>query len=109
MAKGARERFQIELRFVQADGSVAWTHSAISAVRDVIGTISFWVAMIEDITETKRLSEQLTYQASHDALTGLINRREFETRLRRVVDSVRERPGEHAPCYLDFRPSQDHK
>lgn len=55
----------------------------------------------EDVTETRILSEQLEYQAKHDSLTGLINRAEFERRLRRVLNS-HGADNEHALCYLDL-------
>ncbi len=54
-----------------------------------------------DITEKHRLSEQLSYQANHDPLTGLVNRREFEKRLVRVLSS-RDEKSEHAMCYMDL-------
>ncbi|MDH3538161.1 MAG: EAL domain-containing protein, partial [Gammaproteobacteria bacterium] len=55
-----------------------------------------------DITESYRLSEQLNYQATHDPLTDLVNRREFELRLARVVKSCRDDSSEHALCYIDL-------
>jgi diguanylate cyclase (GGDEF)-like protein/PAS domain S-box-containing protein len=55
-----------------------------------------------DITESYLLSQQLNYQASHDPLTGLVNRREFELRLSRVVKGCREDKSEHALCYIDL-------
>jgi len=55
-----------------------------------------------DITESYLLSQQLNYQASHDPLTGLVNRREFEIRLARVVKGCREDNSEHALCYIDL-------
>jgi diguanylate cyclase (GGDEF)-like protein/PAS domain S-box-containing protein len=55
-----------------------------------------------DITESHLLSQQLNYQASHDPLTGLVNRREFELRLARVVKSCREDASDHALCYIDL-------
>lgn len=45
---------------------------------------------------------RLVYQASHDALTGLINRREFEQRLARSVQSALQQGREHALCYMDL-------
>lgn len=56
----------------------------------------------EDITETRTLSERLKHQASHDALTGLVNRREFENRVDALLNSSREKGGEHVLCYLDL-------
>ncbi|MCB1741402.1 MAG: EAL domain-containing protein [Gammaproteobacteria bacterium] len=55
-----------------------------------------------DISETRQLSRQLEYQARHDALTGLINRHEFERRLEALVDSARADGAEHVLCYLDL-------
>ena len=55
-----------------------------------------------DITESYLLSQQLNYQASHDPLTGLVNRREFELRLARVVKSCRDDNSDHALCYIDL-------
>lgn len=69
---------------------------------DGMGKDSGVVVSWRDLTETHTLSEKLSYQASHDALTGLVNRREFEQRLRRLIDLAREEDTEHALCYLDL-------
>ncbi|HEX7972447.1 MAG TPA: EAL domain-containing protein, partial [Thiobacillus sp.] len=45
---------------------------------------------------------RLVYQASHDALTGLINRREFEQRLERLLLTALQQGREHALCYMDL-------
>ncbi len=49
-----------------------------------------------------RATARLVYQASHDALTGLINRREFEQRLERTLLSAQQQGREHALCYMDL-------
>jgi diguanylate cyclase (GGDEF)-like protein/PAS domain S-box-containing protein len=59
-------------------------------------------AAVEDITEARALSQQLRFQAAHDALTGLVNRREFENRLERSLKSADDGRSEHAVCYLDL-------
>ncbi len=59
-------------------------------------------AAVEDITEARALSQQLRFQAAHDALTGLVNRREFENRLERALKSAEDGRSEHAVCYLDL-------
>ena len=48
------------------------------------------VLIIHDVTEAKGLLDDLTHQASHDSLTGLLNRREFGLRLQRTLDRVRD-------------------
>lgn len=55
-----------------------------------------------DVTEARSLSRELTFQATHDPLTGLINRREFEYRLHRLLVSDVGPPSEHALCYVDL-------
>lgn len=55
-----------------------------------------------DVTEARELSNQLSYQATYDDLTGLVNRREFEDRLQEVIDMAHERRLDNALCYLDL-------
>ena len=56
----------------------------------------------EDITQTYQLSRKLAFQASHDSLTDLINRREFEQRLHNCLQPERMRDTTHAMAYLDL-------
>jgi diguanylate cyclase (GGDEF)-like protein/PAS domain S-box-containing protein len=60
------------------------------------------VIVLHDTSELRGLTRQMTYQASHDALTGLINRREFERRLQEAMDSAQTGDAGHALCYLDL-------
>ncbi len=60
------------------------------------------VIVLHDTSELRGLTRQMTYQASHDALTGLINRREFERRLQEAMDSAQTGDVGHALCYLDL-------
>ena len=60
------------------------------------------VVMLHDITELRGLARQMSYQATHDALTGLVNRREFERRLQEAIDSGHRGDGQHVLCYLDL-------
>ena len=54
------------------------------------------------ITNTTRKNRQLAYQASHDALTGLINRREFECRIEHAIEHARTQKVTHALFYMDL-------
>ncbi len=60
------------------------------------------VLVMHDTSEMRGLARQMTYQASHDALTGLVNRREFERRLREATDAAQAGDMAHALCYLDL-------
>lgn len=84
------------------NGELYWARQSIAPIMDDNNKITHFVAIQEDITEAKRVSEQLNYQASHDPLTGLINRREFENRLSRTIDTAKLNKSEHVLCYLDL-------
>ena len=72
-------------------------------IRDRIGNIIGSVMVFHDTSKESRLFRQLSYQASHDALTGLINRREFENRLALALDKLKGNPDStHALLYLDL-------
>ncbi|MBL8421482.1 MAG: diguanylate cyclase [Dechloromonas sp.] len=71
-------------------------------IRGRDGQVLGAVLVFHDTTETRKLSRQLEHDATHDALTGLINRREFERRLERALTSAQERGSRHALCYLDL-------
>jgi len=66
--------------------------------RSVVGA----VLVFQDVTEARKLAQQVAHQASHDPLTGLINRREFEKRLHRAFNSARLQAAEHALCFVDL-------
>lgn len=61
-----------------------------------------WVIALQDVTQHNRLQEQLTFQAVHDTLTGLINRREFEKRLEQLIVDAQTNKTQHLLCYLDL-------
>jgi diguanylate cyclase (GGDEF)-like protein/PAS domain S-box-containing protein len=72
-------------------------------IRDRAGNLIGAVMVFHDISKERRLHRALHYQASHDALTGLINRREFDNRLAAAVDSARTNAAcRHALLYLDL-------
>lgn len=60
------------------------------------------VLVFRDVTEQRRLAEEMNYRASHDTLTGLVNRPEFEVRLRRLLYDAREDGSEHALLFIDL-------
>jgi len=55
-----------------------------------------------DVTNLHEMTKQMAYQASHDALTGLLNRREFEQHLERAIQSAVFDDRLHALCYIDL-------
>ena len=60
------------------------------------------VLVFKDVTEARRMSREISFHAAHDGLTGLFNRREFERRLERVLESARRERTENALLYFDL-------
>jgi diguanylate cyclase (GGDEF)-like protein/PAS domain S-box-containing protein len=90
-----------EARKVRKDGSQLWVRETARAI-GVRPRQSSVLVVSEDITESRRRSEQLAYHANHDALTGLVNRRAFEERLKLALAVARAEQVEYALCYLDL-------
>lgn len=60
------------------------------------------VLVFHDVTEARRLSGEMSYRATHDLLSGLVNRVEFETRLRRLLQKSHEDQSQHSLIYIDL-------
>lgn len=74
----------------------------VSPLHDFSDEVIGAVLVIHNNTELKLLSKSLSYQATHDSLTGLINRHEFERRLEIALESVQVDSKQHVMCYLDL-------
>jgi len=90
-----------ELRQVCHDGRIIWVRATARLVENENQQSSL-LLVCEDVTEAHDLTEQMAYQASHDALTGLANRSEFDRHINQLVTLVRTDRSEHALCYLDL-------
>ena len=84
------------------DGQEFYIEQSVSPIRHRDGSIGGAVAVFSDISESRALTKKIAFQASHDSLTGLVNRREFEDRLDKAIVSARSGLSTHALCYLDL-------
>ena len=85
------------------NGNSVRIQDSVAPIRDRMGNIIGAVMVFHDVSKESRLSRQLSYQASHDALTGLINRCEFENRLEAELDVARQDKNcSHALMYMDL-------
>ncbi|HEY6642554.1 EAL domain-containing protein [Povalibacter sp.] len=66
------------------------------------GDLAGTVVAVRDVSELRGITRQMSYQASHDALTGLVNRREFERRLDEALEITHVSTAHHVMCYLDL-------
>jgi len=84
------------------NGQTLAIQDSASPIRDRVGKIIGAVIVFHDVTKERRLKRALAYQASHDALTGLINRREFDNRLHEAVQAARRDGARYALLYVDL-------
>jgi diguanylate cyclase len=84
------------------DGLEHGIEDSAAPIRNAQGEVLGVVLVFHDVTEQRRLSGEMSYRATHDDLTGLLNRAEFETRLRRVLKQSHEDRSTHALLYIDL-------
>jgi diguanylate cyclase (GGDEF)-like protein/PAS domain S-box-containing protein len=101
-AMGAGGDYCGVLKNYRKDGTLFWNQLRMSPVFDEGGHLTHYVGIQTDITESYNLTQQLSYQATHDSLTGLVNRAEFERYLQRALRRAHTDGSEHALCYLDL-------
>ncbi len=87
---------------IRRDGNELYIESTASPIRDGKGDVTGGVLVFHDVSESRELNRRLSYHASHDILTGLVNRAEFERRLERALKSAQAREASYALCYLDL-------
>ena len=76
--------------------------NSAAPIRDRNNQMIGTVIVFRDVTQHHYLARKLSWQASHDSLTGLLNRHEFEQQLAEAITSVREQDQQHVLCYLDL-------
>jgi diguanylate cyclase (GGDEF)-like protein/PAS domain S-box-containing protein len=84
------------------DGSTTPIHERAAPIRDSHGEVMGIVFVMRDITQERAFAAQLLHQATHDALTGLANRREFERQLGWAILDQKRTGTDHALLYLDL-------
>lgn len=84
------------------DGTEYAVEDSAAPIYDREGEIIGVVLVFHDVTDSRELAIQLSHQATHDPLTGLFNRREFERRLGLAIETLALQPKQHALLYLDL-------
>lgn len=84
------------------DGRRIPVEESCSPIRGPDGTVTGLVVVFHDVSHVRAMAQRLTWQASHDSLTGLVNRREFERRLAYLLESAKTDGRKHALLYLDL-------
>lgn len=95
------EPYNCEIPLQQGDrAQPLWV--GLHSSRFQAGETQLQSVLLIDVSKTRELADQLNYQASHDSLTGLMNRREFEQRLHAVIEQAAIGGSDKVLCYLDL-------
>ena len=84
------------------NGAEFGIQESIAPIRQEDGTVLGTVLVFHDVSEQRRLTGEMSWRATHDDLTGLVNRTEFEARLGRLLQAAHDSSGEHALLYIDL-------
>ncbi len=87
---------------IARDGREFAIDNSAAPIRNGEGEIMGAVMIFHDVSDTRRLTNQLSWQASHDPLTSLINRRELERQLEQAIAIAKSERKSHSLCYLDL-------
>lgn len=87
---------------IARDGSQRAIEDSAAPIRDNKGKIKGIVVVFHDVTHARKMAQEMTWQASHDALTHLANRHKFESELSSLIDSATGPDHQHAFLYIDL-------
>ena len=90
------------LIFAKQDGQNIYIEPNAAPIRDHDGHTSGIVFVFHDVSQTHELTQQLSHQATHDVLTGLFNRRDFEIKVKQSIRDAEIAGKEHSLLYMDF-------
>ncbi len=102
LAIGRESRRPGHALLIRQDGETIAVRDIGAPIRDRHGHLIGCVLVFHDVSATLQLTRELSHQASHDALTGVPNRREFERRLGALLGTKRLADSHHVLCYLDL-------
>ena len=101
-AKGLPEEGEAAMRLVSRSGKECPIRFSCAPISVAEGKRLGTIVVFHDISQIRAMAQQLLWQASHDALTGLVNRREFERRLSELIETARGKGREHALMFMDL-------
>ena len=102
VVQGGRRMHVMKRHLQRGDGAEVWVRITSTLVTHPEAGETYFLNVLEDVSGEEALNARLTYQARHDALTGLLNRTEFERRATRALQEVASGGPEGVLCYLDL-------
>lgn len=92
----------VEFKWLHPDGAHRILRNSGKPVFDASGAFQGYRGAVKDVTVAYRMAQKIAHQATHDPLTGLLNRRAFEQSIYSLLESKCSGGEEHAICYLDL-------
>ena len=102
LEQGRRVADSTSTLLLSRNGDEFGIQDSIAPIRRDDGTVLGTVLVFHDVSEQRRLSGEMSWRATHDALTGLVNRTHNEARMGRLLQAAQESGGEHALMYIDL-------
>jgi diguanylate cyclase (GGDEF)-like protein/PAS domain S-box-containing protein len=102
LQEGQSFRLADRVTLERSDGRRYAIESTCSPIRAWEGGIVGAVLVFQDVSDKRLMALQLAHQATHDELTGLLNRHAFDGHLQRALEEARSRAVSHALCYMDL-------
>ncbi len=87
---------------LQKNGTRIDVEDSYAPIHGADGTVSGGVVVLRDVTAARNFMKQRTWDAMHDSLTGLTNRREFERRVQSALNDAKKTEQTHVVCYMDL-------
>ena len=104
---GPPETLAGDTLLVRPNGEQMPVDVSVAPIHDRSSALAGAVLVLKDVTQERAYATQLMHQARHDALTGLVNRREFEQRLAHAIASAADLDRRHAVLYMDLDDFKD--
>ena len=99
---GKEGQWKGEIQSVKKDGTPYWERCSLAAIEDSNGNIIHIVGIQDDITNEYEAAKKLNYDAIHDSLTGLMNRRGFEEKAGQLINNKKQTKTNHSLCFIDL-------
>jgi diguanylate cyclase (GGDEF)-like protein/PAS domain S-box-containing protein len=102
LSEGVNSGLAHHTLLISREGREYGIEDSAAPIRDGAGTLLGVVLVFHDVSEQRRISNEMSFRASHDELTGLVNRAEFEARLERMLRRSKEDHSTNAMMFIDL-------
>src|SRR5690606_23968551 len=95
-------RLREEAVLISRIGKEYGIEDTAAPIRDKDSNVLGCVLVFHDVTYQREMAREMNYRATHDALTGAVNRNEFENRLKQAISSSNKPETTHSLLYIDL-------